>query len=630
MSAIYVKGSIKIWQAFRLTLLMLIGGFLISCLPIPVTAPTETAIPGPPPDLGNIPITVRDAKTNEPLSDGVVVQVSNSMESDDNDNGGLKISACDAPQLLIVSAPGYKTSFTPCNSLTGYDIPLSRLDASDNPNYSWTPAGFETDLDPNCAGCHNGQLNGSYNEFSEWRMSGHARVFSNRYLETMYVGTDVYGNKSPDTQWEIINNRRHAPKVDTSYFGPGYKLDFPFQNGKCAYCHVPASVSGSMTDVNLAPLFPNPGGSIGEGVTCDVCHKALGIVLDESGFPYVDRPGILTFQFIRPWDGSRFYTGPLTNIIAANYASHQATCSSIFSQSEFCAACHYGKFEGMVIYNSYGEWRASKYGDNPNEGDYRTCQDCHMRAGDPPASSKDLACAANSAGYQDLNHNLMKFGVDERSVSGREIPLMIVNAAKLNADFIYEPDKKSSLKVVVKVRNTEAGHKFPTDSPLRHLILLVEAKDQFGNSLAQVDGERIPNWGGMGNATLESQGVENYAGLPGKIFANLLVETDTNIYPTAAYWNKTKLAYENEKPKGNSDTRLAPGGKPDESEYSFSIPASGQVKVTVTLIYRFAFFDLMSQKGWLRPDIIVASIVCSGSPTAPDSIKCEDAVLSLR
>jgi len=636
MSTICVKCSIKIWQTFRLTLLMLMGGLLTSCLPfIPVTGTqsTETALPGPLPDLGSIMIVVRDAN-NQPMFDGVVVQVSNSMQTDDNDHGEFRLTTCNSPELLIVRAPGYKTSFIPCNGSTSYDITLVRVDPSDNPNYSWVPAGFETDPDPNCAGCHAGQRNASYNEFSEWRRSGHAKVFSDRYLETMYLGTNVNGNKSPDTQWEIIDNRlvRHAPMQDASYFGPGYKLDFPFQYGKCGYCHVPSSVGTAMTDVNLAPLFPNPGGSVGEGVTCDICHKALGIVLDKGGFPYVDRPGILSFQFIRPWDGSRFYTGPLTNIVAANAASHQATCSSIFSQSEFCAACHYGKFEDTVIYNSYGEWKVSKYGDNPNEGDYLTCQDCHMPPrvinGDPPSLSWDLACAANSAGYQDFNHNLMNFGVDERSVSRREIPLMVVDAAKLEADFNYEPDKKNSLKVVVRVENTAAGHKFPTDSPLRHLILLLEAKDQFGNSLAQVEGERIPNWGGMGNPYLESQGVKSYGGLAGKIFANLLVEADTNISPTAAYWNKTKLAYENEKPKGNSDTRLVPGEK-DRSEYFFSVPANGEIKVTITLIYRFAFFELMSQKGWLRPDIIVTSIACTGAPTSAESIRCKDVELSL-
>jgi hypothetical protein len=420
--------------------------------------------------------------------------------------------------------------------------------------------------------------------------------------------------------------------MDGSYFGPGYKLDFPSQNGKCAYCHVPASLSGAMTDVNLVPFFPSPGGSIGEGITCDVCHKVLGMVLDESRFPYVDRPGILAFQFVRPWDGSRFYTGPLTNIVASNVPSHQSTCSTIFSQSEFCAACHYGKFESMTIYNSYGEWKASKYGDNPNEGDYTTCQDCHMPPritnGTDPHSSLNAACSANAAGYQDFNHNLMNFGVDERSSSRREIPLMIVDAARLNAAFHYEPDKKNSLKVTVRVRNTQAGHKFPTDSPLRHLILLVEAKDQFGNSLAQVEGERIPNWGGIGNPSMESQGIKSYGGLPGKIFANLLVEKDTNISPTASYWNQTKFAYENEKPKGNSDTRLEPD-KPDPSEYFFSMPSNGGITVTITLIYRFAFFDLMVQKGWVRPDVIVSSISCSGNPIAPESISCQDVKLSL-
>jgi hypothetical protein len=36
----------------------------------------------------------------------------------------------------------------------------------------------------------------------------------------------------------------------------------------------------------------------------------------------------------------------------------------------------------------------------------------------------------------------MNFGLDEHS--GKEIPLLIKNAARVNAKFKYEPDKKNS------------------------------------------------------------------------------------------------------------------------------------------------------------------------------------------
>jgi hypothetical protein len=156
---------------------------------------------------------------------------------------------------------------------------------------------------------------------------------------------------------------------------------------------------------------------------------------------------------------------------------------------------------------------------------------------------------------------------------------------------------------------------------LRHLILVVDARDQLGTSLLQVDGERIPNWGGTGKPFMDDLGIRNYGGLPGKIFANLLVEEDTNISPTAAHWNETKFAWVNG--DENSDTRLEPG-KEDRSDYSFTIPNAGEIRVTVTLIYRFAFFDLIAQKEWWnRPDIIVTSVVCRGLPTEPDKIVCK-------
>jgi hypothetical protein len=349
--------------------------------------------------------------------------------------------------------------------------------------------------------------------------------------------------------------------------------------------------------VDLSGLFPKPADVRGEGVTCDVCHKVLDVALDSNGFPFVDRPGVLSFRFLRPDTGS-FMIGPFANILIRdlnNPNDHRLTCSPVFSRSEFCAACHYGKVGNTVIYNSYGEWRQSPFGSDPNGPYYKTCQDCHMshmQAGeqDPPAARRQ-ACSESDPAFQNFDHNLMSFGLDERT--GKEIPLLVKGAAKVNVKLKSEADKQNSLNVSVRVANMKAGHKFPTDSPLRHLILVVEARDQLGTTLLQVDGERIPNWGGAGKPFMDALGIRNYGGLPGKIFADLLVEEDTNISPTAAYWNETKYAWVNG--DANSDTRLAPGQE-DRSEYSFTIPNAGEIRVTVSLVYRFAFFDLIAEK----------------------------------
>lgn len=60
----------------------------------------------------------------------------------------------------------------------------------------------------------------------------------------------------------------------------------------------------------------------------------------------------------------------------------------------------------------------------------------------------------------------------------------------------------------------------PTDSPLRHLILLVQATGAGGQALPQIEGPRLPDWCGR------------QAGLPGKAYARVLAELWTEISPS--------------------------------------------------------------------------------------------------
>jgi hypothetical protein len=148
------------------------------------------------------------------------------------------------------------------------------------------------------------------------------------------------------------------------------------------------------------------------------------------------------------------------------------------------------------------------------------------------------------------------------------------------------------LTVTVTLVNDKTGHHIPTDSPLRHLILLVEAKDARGKTLPQTAGPKLPEWCGAGKA---KKG--HYAGLPGKAYAKLLKEKWTEVFPTGAYWNHTELV---------SDNRLAAFAA-DTSAYAFAPPAGGgKTAITVTLLYRRAFINLMEQKNWDVPDIVMA------------------------
>ena len=136
------------------------------------------------------------------------------------------------------------------------------------------------------------------------------------------------------------------------------------------------------------------------------------------------------------------------------------------------------------------------------------------------------------------------------------------------------------LQVQVMITNDKTGHHVPTDSPLRHLILLVSAEDETGELLAQQDGPRLPDWCGVG---APDQG--HYAGQPGLVYAKVLAEQWTNNSPTAAYWNPTYLV---------SDNRLAPFDS-DVTDYSFDTRNQGPVSIHVRLLYRRAFSELAEQ-----------------------------------
>ena len=146
------------------------------------------------------------------------------------------------------------------------------------------------------------------------------------------------------------------------------------------------------------------------------------------------------------------------------------------------------------------------------------------------------------------------------------------------------------LVVSILLVNDGTGHHVPTDSPLRHLILLVNVHDDEGNKMDQLEGETTPEWCGMGN---RHEGY--YGGLPGKAFAKVLEEKWTEVSPSGAYWNPTRVAVDN---------RLAAFAA-DSSQYIFAIPDERSIMVEVSLLFRRAYIELMDQKGWDLPDMII-------------------------
>lgn len=456
-------------------------------------------------------------------------------------------------------APGTETTLT-----------LLPVPADDNADYEWlTVTADGTGEDQGCAACHSREH--SDVPFAlpvdQWSADAHGGSARNPRFLTMYFGTDTNGRQSPPTRY--VTNRDYgrvpvAPDPNVPYYGPGYLLDFPDTSGNCATCHVPVAATKDPYGVDLGNLV----GAETEGINCDFCHKISNVALDpDTDMPLSNRPGVLSLDFLRPAHGHQLFAGPFDDV-----APGEDTYSPLQTTSAYCSACHFGVFWDTVVYDSYGEWLRSPYSD-PVTG--QTCQDCHM-----PATGATVFAAPQAGGLErdseTIRSHLMPGASDEELLG--DTVTVTANASR----------EGPSVTVEVTIVNDGAGHHVPTDSPLRHMILLVAATAADGTTLPQVNGPILPDWVGTGDPE-----TGNYAGLPGVAYAKVLEELWTGMSPTGAYWNPTRVV---------SDNRIA-ALESDTTTYEYAAPAAGPITIDIKLLFRRAFIDLMEQKGWAVPDI---------------------------
>ncbi len=460
---------------------------------------------------------------------------------------------------------------------TNVALSLRLVQTNDNPDYAWIPPVGQV----SCASCKPGVT-------EVWLGNdAHSGSALNARFLSMYNGTDVFGNASPLTRYAVSRDYGSfplRPDLTQPYFGPGYKLDFPNTAGNCAACHVPGAAVNAPydTDPNLAC------GANAYGVHCDFCHKVAGVTLDPStGLPFPNRPGVLSMDVRRPFptDTERYqlFFGTFDD----DNVPMEDTNLPLLRESQFCAACHYGVFWNTVVYNSFGEWLDSPYSD-PTSDVAKTCQQCHMPAPTVLDGETITNVAPDKGGIE-----RDPMAIHAHTSPGAANVQLLQNALTLTASAHQEGDE---VRVDVAITNDKTGHDVPTDSPLRELILLVRATDAGGNALPQTSGPTVPEWGGVGDPSLGY-----YADLPGTAYAKILEELWTEVSPTGAYWNMTRLV---------SDNRIAPFAT-DETNYAFAAPAASDVSVEVTLLYRRAYKTLMDQKGWDVPDIVMAHSLLS-------------------
>jgi hypothetical protein len=537
--------------------------------------PTESTLPS-----GVVAGVVHDAEG--PVAGATVRVALTAVHTASAQDGSFLLEGVSATEPLSITAwaPGYFVGYADGTPGTvPITITLNPHYTGDNLEYGW----FEFDGiqgSASCEPCHTA--------YDEWTADAHGQAARNPRFLTMYEGTDVHGNKSPSSY--DASGRPMAPDLTQPYYGPGYRLDYRDRAGNCAACHTPKAdnlkpsntcgwsgchkeFTASMSDVVPQGIYPTDlEGDAADGVGCDFCHKIGEVFLDpETQLPIASKPGISSMRLYRPEEGQQLFFGNLDDV------TRRVTYLPLEQESAFCAPCHYGVFGGVAghnevyggveVYNSYGEWLDSPYSD-PETG--QTCQDCHMLP-----DEQDYFVFPEMGGlerdYQPVKNHTMPGAKDEELLQNS---VTMVTSAQIDG---------GTVKVEVAITNDKTGHHVPTGTPLRHMILVLEATDADGDPLPLISGPTLPDWAG------------DYAGLAGRTFAKVLRDEWTGEAPTASYWRDISLV---------EDTRIA-AFETDESQYAFEALSDGEVTVEVRLLFRRAFQELMEQKGWDDPDIVM-------------------------
>lgn len=417
-----------------------------------------------------------------------------------------------------------------------------------------------------CRDCH-GQV-----IYDEWASGAHSLGSSNPIFMALYNGTDATGARGSGIRVgasPYYYNQQILPPADAADQGPGFRLDFPEATGNCGACHLPSiAVDG--------PYSADPNEATGIdalGSHCDFCHKIADVLLDpDTGLPPENLPGVLSIQVARPRSGEQVFFGPYDDVDLG-----PDTYLPLMKQSQICAPCHTASFWQVPIYQSFAEWLASPYSD-PASG--QTCQDCHMR---PNGMTTNFA-----PGRGGLQRDPTT--IPTHIFPGAADPALLEGAVSLTVTIRRSA---STVAVDVQIANDNTGHHIPTDSPLRQMILLVEAQTESGTPLPQQSGSTLPDWTGVGDPN------EGYlAGLPGQSYAKILEDLWTGDLPAASYWNPTRIVSDNRIPALGSDT----------TTYTFFAPGAEPICVRVRLLFRRVFIELADRKGWRITDIPMQDI----------------------
>jgi Cytochrome c554 and c-prime len=473
---------------------------------------------------------------DEPVVDARVGLQGSNERTNTDDSGRFRLPR---PARLGVRITAWKSDYLIAGVPWAGDeeviLRLRKHSTQDDPAYDWLDPGPDPTNTENCANCH-GEI------YRQWSASSHARSAVNRHFLHMFYGTDWHGKAN--TGWNFQDDQPDARAV-------------------CSACHVPTVVASS-------PVAEDPVRAKGvtrEGIHCDFCHKIADTEFTKSLDSLGLQHGRDALRMVRPASSPQVFFGPRDDVDRG-----RDTFSPLYRSSYYCASCHEGTLFGIRAYETFSEWLASGYAKQGVE-----CQACHMK---PNGSTKNTA-----PGHGGVDRDVTTVGTHH--FPGSTDDELLQSCVELSMRGSRDGTRIQS---IVTVQPKQVGHRLPTGSPERHLILTIRAKTDLGDELKLAEGPTVPSAGGIG--PFESS---HFAGAPGKLYGKLLRGPDGSV--PSPFWRSVAV---------EEDSRLEPD-QPDEAVHVFELKDNARdVVLTATLRYRRFYKKLMEEKSWPDADIILA------------------------
>jgi hypothetical protein len=451
----------------------------------------------------------------EAIPDAVVMlrhKEATAVRTDGAGRWSLPVTELPLVQMVSAAAPGYRTAVEAILNHEARELSfvLEPSPFSDDPRYVFVAPEPDRELDLfRCGNCHR-------NSYDEWAASRHAVAAESAVTRAVF-------------------ERSYLPDL-ASGAAEG-------DEGLCAACHAPeAALDGKVARMDRID------GTALRGNHCDFCHKV-------HHTEEIEAPGVRgSLRLGRPSPGDPRVPGPVGRVYGAladsDYLFMGAVHNPYFATSALCAGCHqHTTGRGVPALDTYGEWRRWALG----EESPRSCQDCHMPAGTSQERGKPAKRICVNAVRRPPEQ------IHEHSFRGRELlgEAVVLEASARAAD--------GRLLVTTTVAAKDVGHRVPTGTGDKHLLLVVRATGAPGPPLELLAGPRVPDHAG------------DVAGLPGREFAQVLVDAAGATH--VPFWRAVRVA---------EDTRLEPG-VPVTVEHAFAVPAEGPARVRVELWHRLRF-----------------------------------------